>query len=360
MFEKEIKNVAKAIKSTGFKTSFDIPHYIYFDKTTGKPKQSPKNLKAMEIVNAVLKLPENYVYALEYDGKYPQEYKEIKSVMDATLPHATNMLYSIGRLIGEYQRKKRVIEKKLEKQRAKEEKQKAKDKEAQSLNRADIKKAMKEIRRSMKPFIKEQKARIDKTVSLKEKEFKKEWKAILNQLKKDGFRTEKIGDEANMASFLVYGRLVGVDEPEYSNGKTMFRKWLSDYDYSLQMQWYNKKGYELKPTISYIATGKSKELATKMKDVFQKGEDHKLEVLFYRLMKSNPDLKNYALESPYEGGEFTLSAENGEGEAVMIQTNLITAGGYNIQRLHTRWLISVRNTVTGKKEEFSIKHTDKK
>ena len=44
--------------------------------------------------------------------------------------------------------------------------------------------------------------------------------------------------------------------------------------------------------------------------------------------------------SSLDGIEFVLSADSPEGK-VVIDTSTIYAGGYNIQRLHLRWLMHV-------------------
>ena len=59
------------------------------------------------------------------------------------------------------------------------------------------------------------------------------------------------------------------------------------------------------------------------------------------------DMKLTGTNKSVSGIEFTMSA-NIDGKPVRIDTSTIYAGGYNIQRLHLRWLLHVINLETGK------------
>lgn len=76
---------------------------------------------------------------------------------------------------------------------------------------------------------------------------------------------------------------------------------------------------------------------------YRDGEYNKVETLIYRLEQKFPALTNLKMIDFYRsfaGLEFRMEANN-EGKEIHIHTHTIYAGGYNIQRLHLRWLMKV-------------------
>jgi hypothetical protein len=89
---------------------------------------------------------------------------------------------------------------------------------------------------------------------------------------------------------------------------------------------------------------------TKAQKMYRDKEYSKIDKLIYKLKTRYPDLSNFVMTNfrkGVNGIEFTLTADNPDGQ-VSIFTQTIYAGGYNIQRLHLRWLMHV-NDSQGKK-----------
>ena len=66
--------------------------------------------------------------------------------------------------------------------------------------------------------------------------------------------------------------------------------------------------------------------------------------MFGRLRTKYPDLVDFELDLPkrgINGIEYFMKAYDKKGVIYNIITETIYAGGYNIQRLHLRWLMSV-------------------
>jgi len=85
-------------------------------------------------------------------------------------------------------------------------------------------------------------------------------------------------------------------------------------------------------------------------DAYKNKEYGKVKHLIGKLAERYSTINNIKLTNTsrsVDGIEFTMKANIGE-TPIIINTNTIYAGGYNIQRLHLRWLMSVIDKGTGK------------
>lgn len=355
MVSKEFKEFAKVVKSLNIK---DAPSNIQIDKNTGEPKPSAKNLQAFKLVDALLKLNDSEFTTLfrsRYKGgtEFDNAVAYLESV--AGKEFNKNYLADVIYLAYEYRQKVEKIEARKEREAKKARIEAEKNKVILSLNRKDIAKAITGITKSMKPYIVKGEKNIQSTIKGKEKEFNKDWKDIQSAIKKDGYELIiPFGGRASLKATLLMGNL------HKGDNKVSLKSYIRERFYRFYDNWFTKSGYELNTAATYIAEGRVDKLIEQLQKQFREGEEFKVELLFHRLLKKNPTLNNYTLSSPYNGNEFTLNAVNDKGETIVIQTNTITAGGYNIQRLHTRWLVDIRNTVSGKSEKFKIDNTDVK
>lgn len=111
-------------------------------------------------------------------------------------------------------------------------------------------------------------------------------------------------------------------------------------DYYMDMSRFDKSslGVLLRVGDSYL-----QEFITKAQKSYREKEYHKIDKLVFKLKQRFPELNNFQMtdfSKSIDGIEFVLTADSPQGK-VIIDTSTIYAGGYNIQRLHLRWLMHV-------------------
>jgi hypothetical protein len=346
MISKEFKDLVKGVKKLG--RGYDVPYNILFDKVTGELKQTPKNIQAFELVKLYDKIDDTEKKALQMGWRGDSKIKHaLDAYLKAEFGQDTSIFtFSLPDLSSDYRRKMKTILAKKERDTKKAEVEREKQKLILSLNRKDIAQSISKIQKSMEPYIKGHEKSIESTFKSKEKELLSDWTSIQKSMEDNGVVI--IRPSKNPVSTIQYSPI------QYNGPSKTVKDYILDNHYSFANKWFNTKLYSLNTTATYIFDGKVGDLISQFQKAFRQGEEFKVEVLFHRLIKINPTLRDYTLTSPYNGSEFTLSATNDKGVNYTINTNTITAGGYNIQRLHTRWLVTVRNSQTGKIEKFTI------
>ena len=356
MVSKEFKELVKGIKKAGW-TVWDIPGHIALDKITLEPKPTTKNMTAYELVQLVGELSDKELEVFHFRNRR----KEIplRGVMaqyvQSQLNENLGIIERIIELYKTYTDKIKDVKIKRDREAKKREKELVKQKLIMSLDRKDIANTISNIKKSMEPHIIRQEKFIEDVFKKKEKQLMDDWNTIYKELQNTGIVKDSFySGTRSPESLLMYGRI------KYNDTTIKIKEYIRINHYLFIHQWFDKKGYALKPSAKFILDGQTDDLIERAQTQFRQNEELKVEILFHRLMKNNPTLRKYELAVPYNGSEFTLSAENEKGEELLIQTNTIEAGGYNIQRLHTRWLVGIRNTVTNKKEKFTIDDRDVK
>jgi hypothetical protein len=178
---------------------------------------------------------------------------------------------------------------------------------------------IKQIKEKIEDFLVEQEQKIDADI-------KKSWEYIRNEYKsmsREEF-AKKFGEKKVM-------RAIGnAPAKEY---------------YTLSMFEASRLGILLRTSVERLP-----EFIAKAQKAYREKEYGKIDKLIYKLKARYPSLANFVMTNfrkGVDGIEFTLTADNPDGK-VSIFTQTIYAGGYNIQRLHLRWLMNV-NDAQGKK-----------
>lgn len=129
------------------------------------------------------------------------------------------------------------------------------------------------------------------------------------------------------------------EEFQETYGEKIYRRGSQDSFYYSMSRFENSKlGIILR-----LPDNKMPEFILKAQESYREKEYFKIDKLVFKLKKRFPDLQNFVMTnfgSSLDGIEFVISADSPEGK-VVIDTSTIYAGGYNIQRLHLRWLMHV-------------------
>jgi hypothetical protein len=171
------------------------------------------------------------------------------------------------------------------------------------------------IRQTIEDFLVEQEIKISNNI-------KNNWQLIHEQYKtlsQDEFQ-KKYGEKK------FYKAFRGQPQKEY---------------YSLSKFWSSNLGVLLR-----MKSDRLPEFIAKAQKAYREKEYGKIDGLIYKLKARYPSLTNFIMTNyrkGVDGIEFTLTADSPDGK-VVIYTQTIYAGGYNIQRLHLRWLMHVNDT----------------
>lgn len=175
------------------------------------------------------------------------------------------------------------------------------------------------IKVKIEDFLIEQEVKIDKKV-------REGWQYIHNEYKtlsRDEF-DKKFGEKK------FYRAIAGQPQKEY---------------YSLSMFGASRLGVLLQLRQENIPI-----FIQKAQKAYREKEYGKIDALVYKLKAQYPNLSNFVMTNfrkSIDGIEFILTGDNPDGK-VSIFTQTIYAGGYNIQKLHLRWLMHVSDS-QGKK-----------
>ncbi len=178
---------------------------------------------------------------------------------------------------------------------------------------------IKSIKEKIEDFLVEQEAKIDADI-------KKDWQFIhdaYNTMSREDF-AKKFGEKK-------------VQKAMYDQPEKIY--------YSINIFYASHFGILLRTKSEYLPT-----FITKAQKMYREKEYGKIDKLIYKLKAHYPSLSNFVMTNfrkGVNGIEFTLIADNPDGK-VSIYTQTIYAGGYNIQRLHLRWLMQISDSL-GKK-----------
>lgn len=171
------------------------------------------------------------------------------------------------------------------------------------------------IKEKIEEFLKEQEQKIDKNMNEK-------WKHI--------------HDQYNTLSHEDFAKKYGEEKTTRAFGNQPTKTY-----YSLNNFQVSYLGVLLRTRAENLP-----EFILKTQKAYREKEYQKVDSLIYKLKVRFPQLTNFVMTNfrkSIDGIEFTLIADSPEGQA-SIYTQTIYAGGYNIQKLHLRWLMHVTDS----------------
>lgn len=97
--------------------------------------------------------------------------------------------------------------------------------------------------------------------------------------------------------------------------------------------------------LNAVRDNKLQQIIDRSVKLYRETESEKIDSMVYKLGTRLGDIQSYDLGRMRDrnvGGEFHLKVVLANGSIVDVETELIFAGGYNVQVLHTRWLMKFK------------------